>query len=59
MTLKNGYISSKRIKYLKIYLPKEAKDLHSESYVIMMKEINDTDGKIQYALGLEESILSQ
>ena len=34
-------ITSKRIKYLGINLPKEAKDLYSESYKILMKEIKD------------------
>ena len=37
-------ISTKRIKYLITYLPKEAKDLYSENYKILMKEIkHDTD----------------
>ena len=34
-------IASKRIKYLGINLPKEAKDLDSENYKILMKEIKD------------------
>ena len=34
-------IISKRIKYLGINLPKETKDLYSENYKILMKEIND------------------
>ena len=34
-------ITSKRIKYLGINLPKEAKDLYSESYKMLMKEIED------------------
>ena len=34
-------ISSKRIKYLGINLPKEAKDLYSENYKILMKEMKD------------------
>ena len=34
-------ITSKRIKYLVINLPKEAKDLYSESYKTLMKEIED------------------
>ena len=33
----------KRIKYLGINLPKEVKDLYSESYKTLMKEINDTN----------------
>ena len=41
-------IASKRIKYLGINLPKEAKDLFSETYKILMKknEITPTDGEI-------------
>ena len=34
-------ITSKRIKYLGIKLPKEAKDLYSENYKTLMKEIKD------------------
>ena len=34
-------ISSKRIKYLGINLPKEGKDLYSENYKILMKKIKD------------------
>ena len=34
-------IASKRIKYLGINLPKEAKDLYSENCKILMKEIKD------------------
>ena len=34
-------IATKRIKYLGINLPKEAKDLYSENYKILMKEIKD------------------
>ena len=45
-------------KYLGINLPKEAKDLYSESCKMLMKEIkDDTDGEIYNVLGLEESIL--
>ena len=35
-------ITSKRIKYLGINLPKEAKHLYSEHYRTLMKEIEDT-----------------
>ena len=53
-------ITSKRIKYLGINLPKETKDLYSENCKMLMKEIkDDTDGKIYHALGLKESILSK
>ena len=34
-------IATKRIKYLGITLPKEAKDLYSENYKTLMKEIKD------------------
>ena len=52
--------TSKRIKYLRINLPKEAKDLCSENYKTLMKEMeDDTDGKMYHVLGLEESILSK
>ena len=34
-------ITSKRIKYLGINLPKETKDLYSENYRTLMKEIED------------------
>ena len=34
-------ITSKRIKYLGVNLPKETKDLYSENYKTLMKEIKD------------------
>ena len=34
-------IATKRIKYLGINLPKETKDLYSENYKTLMKEIKD------------------
>ena len=34
-------VTSKRIKYLGINLPKEEKDLYSENYRMLMKEIKD------------------
>ena len=48
----------KKRKYLEINLPKEAKDLYSENYKILIKEVKKmtkTDGKIYYILELEES----
>ena len=40
-------ITTKRIKYLRINLPKEAKDPYSENYKMLMKETeDDTEGKI-------------
>ena len=53
-------ITTKRIKYLGINLPKETKDLYSQNYKTLMKEIeDDTDGKICHVLDLEVSILSK
>ena len=53
-------IASKRIKHLRINLPKEAKGLYSKNYRTLMKEIeDDISGKIYTVLGLEESILSK
>ena len=47
-------IITKRIKYLRINLPKEMKDLYTENYKTLMKEVkDDTDGEIHYALALE------
>ena len=47
-------IATKRIKYLRINLPKEMKDLYTENYKTLMKEVkDDTDGEIHYALALE------
>ena len=54
-------IISKRIKYLEINLPKETKDLYSENYMMLMKEIHRTkrDGKIYHALGFQVLVLSK
>uniref|UniRef100_A0A8D1SIR9 RNA-directed DNA polymerase n=1 Tax=Sus scrofa TaxID=9823 RepID=A0A8D1SIR9_PIG len=50
-------ITSKRIKYLGINLPK---DLYSENCKTLMKAIKvDTNGKTHHILRLEESILSK
>ena len=38
-------IATKRIKYLGIYLPKETKDLYTENYETLMKEIKDQKKK--------------
>ena len=50
-------ISTKRIKYLGLNLPKKAKDLFSKNYKIMMKEIKDDTNaaEIYHVLGLEKS----
>ena len=51
-------ITFKRIKYLGIKIPKEAKNLYSENYTMLMKGIkDDTDGKIYHFSELDESIL--
>ena len=34
-------IATKRIKYLRIHLPKETKELYTENYKTLMKEIKD------------------
>ena len=48
-------MTSKRVKYLGVNLPKEVKDLYSENYKTLMKEIEDnTNGKIHHVHGLEE-----
>ena len=38
-------IAAKRIKYLVINLPKETKELYTENYKILMKEIKDDINK--------------
>ena len=50
-------IATERIKYLRIYLPKETKDLYIESYKTLVKEIKEAliDGEIYRVHGLEES----
>ena len=52
-------MTSKRTKYLGIYWSKEAKDLYSAKYRILIKEIKttETDGKI-WCSGLEDSLQS-
>ena len=51
-------ITSKRIKYLAISLPREVKDLHSQNCKTVMKETEEhTDGKIHLTDGSEKLIL--
>ena len=48
----NSYHCIRRIKYLGINLPKEAKDLYSKNYEMLMKEIKDNTNRrkdIQYS----------
>ena len=54
-------ITTKRIKYLGINLPKEAKELYSENYKTLRKEIKDDTNKWRdiSCSWLEESILSK
>ena len=51
--------AKKRIKYVGINLPKEVKDLYSENYKTLMKEIKDDTNRWRDipCFGLEESIL--
>ena len=44
-------IATKRIKYLGINLPKEAKDLYAENYKTLMKEIKDNTNRWRDKIG--------
>ena len=46
-------IATKRIKYLRINLPTEAKDLYSENYKTLMKEIKDDIKRERYTMSLD------
>ena len=53
-------IATKRIKYIGINLPKEVKDLYSENYKTLIKEVKDDTNRWRdryHVFGLEESIL--
>ena len=52
---KQFHLPLKKKKNLGMNLPKEAKDLYSENYKLLMK--TQTDGKIYHVAGLEDSIL--
>ena len=54
-------IVPKRIKCPGINLPKKKRNIYSENCKALKKETNmtETDGKVQYILVLEESILSK
>ena len=54
-------ITSKRIKYLGVNLPKETKDLYAENYKTLMKEIKEDTNrwKVHHVLVLEESVLKK
>ena len=49
-------IATRKIKYLGINLTKEVKDLYSENYTTLKKEIKEaqTNGNMYHAHGLEE-----
>ena len=52
-------IATRKIKYLAINLTKEVKDLYSENYTTLKKEIRktQTNGSMYHAHGLEELTL--
>jgi len=51
-------IALKKIKYLGINLTKEVKDLYTEDYKILLKEIKeDTNGKTSHVWGLQNLTL--
>ena len=54
-------ISTKRIKYIGINLPKETKDMYSKNCKMVIKEIEADTNRWKYipVLRLEESILSK
>ena len=53
-------IATRKIKYIGINLTKEVKDLYSEIYTTLMKEMEeDTNGSMNHAHGLEESTSSK
>ena len=55
-----SYLYDKKNKIPRHEPTKETKDLYTENYKMLMKEIkNDTDGKIYHALESKESILSK
>ena len=47
------FIASKRLKYLGINLSKEVKDLYSENYKTLMKEIDDNTKMERYTLFMD------
>ena len=44
-------IASKRIKYLGVNVPKEVKDLYSENYKTLIKEIKDNTNRCKHKIG--------
>ena len=47
-------IATRKIKYLGINLTKEVKDLYSENYTTLKKEMKEDTNKWKHAYGLEE-----
>ena len=45
-------IATKRIKYLGINLPEETKELYTENYMTLMKEIKDDKQMVRYSMFL-------
>ena len=56
MCIRDSDIATRKIKYLGINLTKEIKDLYSENYTTLKKEIRktQTNGNIYSVYGLEE-----
>ena len=54
-------IATKRIKYLGVNLPKETKELYTENYKTLMKEIKDDINRWRdfHVSGYEESVLGK
>ena len=50
-------IATKRIKYLRVCLPKETKDLYIENYKTLMKEIKEDTNRWRNILCIGRSIL--
>ena len=46
-------IATKRIKYLRVYLPKETKDLYIENYKTLMKEIRGYKQMEKYTVSMD------
>ena len=47
-------IAMKRIKYLGIYLPKETKDLYTENYKTLVKEIKEDTNGWKYTMFMDQ-----
>jgi len=47
-------IAMKRIKYLRIYLPKETKDLYIENYKTLVKEIKEDTNRWRISMFMDQ-----